>query len=103
MIFFSRYNALSYLESGNGLHSRSGLKVRSSPLLLGASDLALFPLYQLVDFRLTLMVSETSASETGSLEERLRSGKPSSRFGRSRTLVSSGQDEKAKVFDSQVD
>jgi hypothetical protein len=30
------------------------------------------------------MVSETSASEDGSLEERLRGGKPSSRSGRSR-------------------
>ena len=46
-----------------GLHSRSDLKVRPSPLLLGASGLTLFPFYQLVDFRSALMVSETSASE----------------------------------------
>jgi hypothetical protein len=58
------------------------LKVRSSTLLLGASDLTLFLLYQLIDFRSALMVSETSASEAGSLEERLRNGKPSSRSGR---------------------
>ena len=70
--------------SENGLHSRSGLKVRSSPLLLGASGLTLFSLYQLVDFRSAVMVSETSASEDGSLKERLRSGKPSSRSGRIR-------------------
>jgi hypothetical protein len=55
-----------------------------STLLLGASDPTLFALYQLVDFRSALMVSETSAPEDGSLEERLRGGKPSSRSGRSR-------------------
>jgi hypothetical protein len=77
---FKRASAASVI----GLHSRSGLKVRPSPLLLGASDLTLFFLYQLVDFRSALMVSETSASEDGSLEERLRGGKPSSRSGRSR-------------------
>ena len=76
---------------------------RPSPLLLGASDLTLFPFYQLVDFRSALMVSETSASEDGSLEERLRGGKPSSRSGRSR-LRTAKQREKAKklkVFDGQ--
>ena len=57
-----------------------------SSLLLGASDLTLFPLYQLVDFESAWMVSETSASEDGSLEERLRGGKPSSRSGRPRIL-----------------
>jgi hypothetical protein len=61
------------------------LKDHPSPLLLGASDLTLFPLHQLVDFKSALMVSETSASEDGSLEERLRGGKPSSRSGRPRT------------------
>jgi len=67
-----------------GLHSRSGLKVRPSPLLLGASGLTLFPFYQLVASCSVMMVSETSASEDGSLEERLLGGKPSSRSGRSR-------------------
>jgi hypothetical protein len=43
------------------------LKVLPSPLLLGASDLTLFPLHQLVDFKSALMVSETAASEDGSL------------------------------------
>ena len=51
----------------------------------GASDLTLFLLYQLIDFRSALMVSETSAPEDGSLEERPRGGKPSSRSGRPRT------------------
>jgi hypothetical protein len=59
------------------LRSRSGLNLRPSPLLLGASDLTLFPFYQLVASRSALMVSETSASEDGNLEERLRGGKPS--------------------------
>ena len=57
---------------------------RPSSLLLGASDLTLLPLHQLVVFKSALMVSETSASASGSLEERLRGGKPSSRSGRSR-------------------
>ena len=50
----------------------------------GASDLTLFPLHQLEDIRSAMMVSGTSASESGSLEERLLGGKPSSRSGRSR-------------------
>jgi len=38
-----------------------------STLLLGASDLALFPLHQLVDVKSAWIVSETSASEDGNL------------------------------------
>jgi len=98
--------SLSHVESAseNGLHSRSGLKVRPSTLLLGASDLTLSPLYQLVDFRSALMVSETSASEDGNLEERLRGGKPSSRSGRSRlrTVEKRERELKHKLFDGQA-
>jgi len=64
--------------------STNKVKVLRAFPFLGASDLRLFVLYQLVVFRSALMVSETSASENGSLEERLRGGKPSSRSGRSR-------------------
>jgi len=56
-----------------------------STLLLGASDLSLLPLYQLVASWSAMMVSETSASEDGTLEERLRGAKPSSRSGRPRS------------------
>jgi hypothetical protein len=62
------------------------LNLRSSTLLLGASDLTLFTFYQLAASASALMVSETSASEDGNLEERLRGGKPSSRSGRPGTL-----------------
>ena len=53
--------------SENGLHSRSGVKDRPSTLLLGASDLTLLLLCQLVASWSAMMVSETSASEAGSL------------------------------------
>jgi hypothetical protein len=59
------------------LRSRSGLNFRPAALLLGASDLTLFSFYQLVASGSALRVSETSASEDGILEERLRGGKPS--------------------------
>jgi len=58
------------------------LKVRSSPLLLGASVFTLPALYPLVASQSAMMVSEKPASEDGDLEERLRGGKPSSRSGR---------------------
>ena len=43
--------------------STNKINVLKAFLWLGASDLTLFVLYQLVDFRSALMVSETSASE----------------------------------------
>jgi len=58
---------------------------------LGASDFTLFPLHQLEDFRSALMVSEASASENGSLEKRLRGGKPLSRSGRPRSVAGAKQ------------
>ena len=63
--------------------STNKVNVLKAFLWLGASDLTLLRLHQLEDFGLALMVSGASASEDGNLEERLRSGKPSSRFGRS--------------------
>jgi hypothetical protein len=86
----------------NGLHSRSGLMNHPSTLLLGASDLTIFSLHQLVDFQSALMVSETSASEDGSLEERLRGGKPSSRSGRPRSRASE-QFTRSKIINCSTD
>ncbi len=62
---------------------------------LGASDLTLHTLHQLEDFRSALMVSGASASEDGTLEKRLRGGKPSSRSGRShsRTIKQYQEDQ----------
>ena len=44
--------------SAIGLHSRAGLKDRLSTFFLGASDLTLFVLYQLVVYESALIVSE---------------------------------------------
>ena len=76
-------------------------EVRKAFPFLGASDLTLFPLYQLVDFRLALMVSETSAPEDGNLEERLRGGKPSSRSGRPWLRIGEQYKRNHKLFGGQ--
>jgi hypothetical protein len=101
---FQRGPSSAEFAPENGLHSRSGLTNRPSPLLLGASDLTLFPLHQLVDFKSALMVSETSASEDGNLEERLRGGKPSSRSGRPRARASNKKEGKIiKMLSAQIE
>jgi len=57
------------------LETTRNLYIRPSTLLLGASDLMLFPLHQLVDFKSALMVSETSAPENPGASDSLE-GEP---------------------------
>jgi hypothetical protein len=67
------------------------------------ADVIWATLHQLEDFKSALMVSGASASEDGSLEKRLRGGKPSSRSGRSlmRTVKQYQEANKRIVFDGQ--
>jgi len=73
---------LRFPASGNGLHSRSGLKDRPSTLLLGALASWIFDLSPCSSIGVAGLLN-LGARESGTLEERLRGGKPSSRSGHS--------------------